>query len=196
MCMWSCLLVCYLCSTLQVLRVTTPCSVAFELGKIFLCHVFIKNSNIVDFLAHTSASHSVSIWFIWFYPLTRPKPPRSALWRHTEAVCWGSSGDAGCRGGQTTGRFPVRIPYYELKANYYFCFFLWLSCDGRLDRISYQKCIKHVFGIWHFIQIFTRLIFSNVLILVVEHFSAKCTLDEIWIKTNQPLVRWKVIYCG
>lgn len=34
--------VCYLCSILQVLRVATPHSVVFELGNIFLCHIFIK----------------------------------------------------------------------------------------------------------------------------------------------------------
>lgn len=41
--------VCNLCSILQVLRVATPYSVAFELGNIFFCHIFIKISNIVDF---------------------------------------------------------------------------------------------------------------------------------------------------
>lgn len=38
--------VCSLCSILQVLRVATPCSVAFELGNIFLCHIFIKILNL------------------------------------------------------------------------------------------------------------------------------------------------------
>lgn len=45
-----------------------------------------------------------------------------------------------------------------------------------------------------FFQIFTSLIFSNVLILVVEHFLQNAP----WVKfeLKQPLVRWKVIYCG
>lgn len=68
--------VCYLCSTFQVLRVTAPHLVAFELGKIFLCHIFIKNSNIVDLFYHLHQPHilSVSDSFDFTPSLDRSRP--------------------------------------------------------------------------------------------------------------------------
>lgn len=66
---------CHFCSILQVLRVTAPSSVTYELGKTFLCRVVSNSCNKFIFTLHISLTSLPVCYTFDFTPsLDRTRP--------------------------------------------------------------------------------------------------------------------------